>query len=173
MVTGLGIQKANGFLHQLTSFEFLVSFSITMRIFSSMRSLTVNLQKIFSLHNYEHVADVQLELEQLKTNCDHLWYEEIVEFAAHLGVPVSIPRIASRQVHRANVPADSPEVYYRRNHSWIMWPLKWKPDLDQFTRQKSSSFVSYLLILFFVHLLPSRMSGSRLTITSTALHRDE
>lgn len=66
------LTKADGFLHQVTSFEFLISFSITMRIFSTIRSLTVNLQKKTHdiLAAYEHVADVQLELELLKTNCE-------------------------------------------------------------------------------------------------------
>lgn len=55
-------------------------------------------------------------------------------FAAHLNVPVSTPRIASRQVHRANVPADSPETYYRRN---IM-----RPFLDHITSEMETRFGS-------------------------------
>ena len=51
-----------------------------------------------------------------------------------LSVPISIPRIASRQVHRANIPADSPEVYYRRN---IM-----RPFLDHVTSEMDSRFGS-------------------------------
>ena len=119
------IAKANGFLHQICSFQFLVSFSIAMRIFSSLRSLTVNLQKKTQsiLTAYEHVSDVQLELEILKTNCEeefHSWFEEIKTFADSLNTTVSTPRLASRQAHRSNVPAESPEVYYRRN---IMLPF--------------------------------------------------
>lgn len=66
------LTKANGFRHQVSSFEFLVSFNITMRIFSSLRSLTVNLQKKTHdiLAAYEHVSDVQLEMELLKINCE-------------------------------------------------------------------------------------------------------
>ena len=39
------LTKANGCLHQLSSFQFLVSVSVTMRILSSVCSLTINLQK--------------------------------------------------------------------------------------------------------------------------------
>lgn len=39
------LTKARGFLHQLVSFEFLVTFNVTMRVLSSLRSLTVKLQK--------------------------------------------------------------------------------------------------------------------------------
>ena len=119
------LAKASGFLHQISSFQFLVAFSITMRIFSSLRSLTVNLQKKTHsiLTAYEHVSDVQLEFQLLKTNCEedfHSWFEEIKTFSDSLDIPVSTPRLASRQTHRSNIPGDTPEVYYRRN---IMLPL--------------------------------------------------
>ena len=131
------LTKANGFLRQLCSFEFLVTFCITMRILSSLRSLTVNLQKKANdiLAAYEHISDIMLELELLKTNCEeefHSWFDEIKTFADDLSIPVCTPRIAVRQVHRANVPADSPEVYYRRN---IMMPF-----LDHITNEMQARF---------------------------------
>ena len=39
------LTKAIGFLHQLAGFEFLVTFNVVMKVLSSLRSLTVNLQK--------------------------------------------------------------------------------------------------------------------------------
>ena len=131
------LTKANGFLHQLSSFQFLVSVSVTMRILSSIRSLTVNLQKKANdiLVAYEHVSDVLTELELLKINCDeefHSRFDEIKDFANKLSIPVTTPRISSRQVHRANVPADSPEVYYRRN---VMIPF-----LDHLSSEMQSRF---------------------------------
>ena len=39
------VTKANGFLHHITTFEFLVSFSVAMRLLSSLRGLTIKLQK--------------------------------------------------------------------------------------------------------------------------------
>lgn len=73
------LTKANGFLRQLCSFEFLITFCITMRILSSLRSLTVNLQNRTNdiLVAYEHISEVMLELELLKTNCEeefHSWF---------------------------------------------------------------------------------------------------
>lgn len=114
------LTKARGFLHQLVSFEFLVTFNVTMRVLSSLRSLTVKLQKKSSdiLAAYEHVPEVVTDLELLKINCEeefHLWYCEIKTLADELSIPITTPRIAARQVHRSNIPADSPEVYYRRN----------------------------------------------------------
>ena len=111
------LTKARGFLHQLVSFEFLVTFNVTMRVLSSLRSLTVKLQKksIDILAAYEHVSEVITDLELLKTNCEeefHLWYCEIKTLAEELNIPIATPRITARQVHRSNIPADSPEAYY-------------------------------------------------------------
>ena len=91
-----------------------------MRILSSLRSLTVKLQKASNdiLAAYELVSEVQLDLELLQINCEeefHLWFNEVKTLADELDIAVSTPRITARQVHRANIPADSPEVYYRRN----------------------------------------------------------
>ena len=52
--------------------------------------------------------------------------------ADDLNIPVCTPRIAVRQVHRANVPADSTEAYYRRN---IMMPF-----LDHITSEMQARF---------------------------------
>ena len=114
------LTKARGFLHQLVSFEFLVTFNVTMRVLSSLRSLTIKLQKKSSdiLAAYEHVSDVITDLELLKINCEeefYLWYCEIKTLGDGLKIPIATPRIAARQVHRSNIPADSPEAYYRRN----------------------------------------------------------
>ena len=117
--------KARGFLHQLVSFEFLITFNVTMRILSSLRFLTVKLQKKSNniLTAYEHVSDVLMDLELLKTNFEdefHLWFTEIKVLAEGLNIAIATPRTTSRQVHHSNIPADTPETFYRRN---IMIPL--------------------------------------------------
>ena len=64
------------------------------------------------------MSDVHCDLELLKINCEeefHQWFSEIKTLADELNIPVSTPRTVARQVHHDNAPADSPEVYYRRN----------------------------------------------------------
>ena len=90
-------------------------------VLSSLRSLTIKLQKKANdiLAAYDLVSDVELELQLLKVKCDdefHVWFEETKNLADELCIQVSTPRIASRQTHRSNIPADSPEAYYRRNN---------------------------------------------------------
>ena len=168
------LTKANGFLRQLTSFDFLISFSISMRILSSLRCLTINLQKktLDVLSAYERVSDVQLEMELLKTNCEaefHTWFEEIKAFADSLDIPVSTPRYTSRQVHRANIAADSPEVYYHRN---IMIPF-----LDHITTEMETRFGPiHQQKIKLLGLVPSisvsyNSSSIRSAISSIALYR--
>ena len=71
----LTLTKARGFLHQLLRFEFLLTFNVTMRILSILRSLTQKKSNDI-LAAYEYVSEVQMDLELLKTNCEdefHLW----------------------------------------------------------------------------------------------------
>lgn len=126
-----------GFLHQLVSFEFLVTFNVTIRVLSSLRSLTVKLQKKSSdiLAAYEHVSKVVTDFELLKINCEeefHLWYCEIKTLADEFSIPITTPRVAARQVHRSNIPADSPEAYYQRN---LVIPF-----LDHIVKQSTERF---------------------------------
>ena len=131
------LTKARGFLHQLNSFEFFISFNVTMRIMSSLRTLTVKLQKksIDILAAYDLVAGVHSDLELMKINCEvefHEWFEEIKSLADDFNITVCAPRTAARQDHRENAPADCPEVYYRRN---LMIPF-----LDHITTELENRF---------------------------------
>ena len=158
------LPEANGFLHQLTSFEFLISFSVTMRILSSIRSQTINLQKATDiLAAYERVQDVQVEIELLKTNCEakfHYWFDEIKAFADELNIPVGVPRTSLRQIHRANAPADSPETYYHRN---VMIPF-----LDHISSEMQARFGPIQQTkIKMVGLIPS----TAVTYSSTSIRR--
>ena len=88
-----------------------------MRVLSSLRSLTIKLQKKSTdiLAAYEHVSEVVTDMELLKINCEeefHLWFCEIKTLMGdELNIPIATPRIAVRQVHCSNIPADSPEAY--------------------------------------------------------------
>uniref|UniRef100_A0A1X7V4Q2 Uncharacterized protein n=1 Tax=Amphimedon queenslandica TaxID=400682 RepID=A0A1X7V4Q2_AMPQE len=133
------LTKARGFLHQLQSFEFFVTFQVTMTVLSSLRSLTIKLQKKSQdiLAAYEEVGGVMSYFEVLKTNCEeefHHWYTDITVLAEKLCITVNTPRISGRQAHRSNIPADSPEVFYRQN---LVVPF-----LDRITSELTKRFGS-------------------------------
>lgn len=43
------------------------------------------------------------------------WYDEAIEKAQHIDVTPHVPQLTGRQTQRNNVPATSPEEYYRRS----------------------------------------------------------
>ena len=42
-------------------------------------------------------------------------YKHAVRGARNVNVDPTLPRVAGRQIHRCNAPADNPEQYYQRN----------------------------------------------------------
>lgn len=42
-------------------------------------------------------------------------YKHAVRVARNVNVNPTMPRVAGRQIHRCNAPADNPEQYYQRN----------------------------------------------------------
>ena len=45
------------------------------------------------------------------------WFLTITELLSEVGMEPSVPRRCGRQIHRSNVPADTPSEYYRRTIS--------------------------------------------------------
>ena len=52
-------------------------------------------------------------------------YKHAVRVARNVNVDPTLPRVAGRQIHRCNAPADNPEQYYQRNVNHI------KAELDE------------------------------------------
>ena len=114
-----------------------MAFNITLRILSFLCLLTIKLQKKSNdvLAAYELVFTVWLDIELLKSNCEkefHLWFGEMTTLAEKLYISASTPRIAPRQVHCFNAPADTPECYYCWN---IVLPF-----LDHITTELEGRF---------------------------------
>ena len=87
-----------------------------MHILDLTRPLTLKLQRkeIDLLKAKDEIALLKHALADMQRNIDvrhHQLYVEAVELAACIGVQPSMPRVAVRQVHRANAPAADPEVY--------------------------------------------------------------
>ena len=71
------------------------------------------------------LLDVKSEVNLVMDKCTKFWsninvehqklHSEAVEMATRVGETPSMPRIVTRQIHRANFPASTPEAYYRIN----------------------------------------------------------
>ena len=57
-------QKATGFSYQVSSFNFFIAISVTMRLLSTLRSVTVKLQhrSLDIISAYEQINAVQMNL---------------------------------------------------------------------------------------------------------------
>jgi len=118
---GETISKANGFLYQLESSPFLISFKILLEALSSLRALTLKLQMqaIDVLYAYKEVKNTIKSLKEMRENSQRE-FNKIFTSANKLGQDLhgcsfrlTHPRINRRQVHRDNAQVSSTEEYYR------------------------------------------------------------
>ena len=118
---GETITKANGFLYQLQSSPFLISFKILLEVMCCLRGLTkkLQLQAIDVFYAYKEVNSVVLTLKGMRNDSEREFHK-IFDEATKLGKSLhgedyllSLPRITGRQSYRGNPSVSSPEDYYR------------------------------------------------------------
>ena len=113
-------QKATSLLTAITQCEFLMAFMITKQGFGFIKGLTISLQSHSKdiCNAYSEVDNVIHTLCEIreKINSHHKkWYDTATTLGSAVNTLPSIPRRCSRQRGRSNVPANTPEVYYRRS----------------------------------------------------------
>ena len=119
---GETVMKANGFIHQLESSTYLISFKILLECLTHVRGLTVKLQMqaIDVLYAYKQVSYVISSLKSLRESAISTFCR-IFKETTHLGkslhgedFEIKKPRLNARQVYRDNVEASSSaENYFR------------------------------------------------------------
>ena len=82
------------------------------------KGLSVKLQGRYVdvAYAYRHVEDVKDILKQTRSMVDsfhNLVYKEALKLASSVGVKEKVPRFASIQDHRQNIPSDSAQEYYK------------------------------------------------------------
>ena len=112
-------RKASSLHIGTISFPFIVTLIVVSRCLEVTRPLTVQLQEsaIDAGAAREKVSRLYVHLEKMRHKVDvrhELWYQEAVAIAESVQTEPQRPRIAGRQFHRANTPADSPLRYYKR-----------------------------------------------------------
>ena len=86
-------------------------------VLAYIRGLTVMLQQrsLDIVQGIELVQDVQEQLKELREEVDDwhaIWFQLAVDMTEEVGTEKpSIPRRCNKQTQRANVDAESPEVY--------------------------------------------------------------
>ncbi|XP_068697378.1 52 kDa repressor of the inhibitor of the protein kinase-like [Montipora foliosa] len=87
--------EAVALLASLATFDFIVSFIVLYEFLSHLSGVTVKLQG--------------QSIDIIKA------YQEVEIRACNVNVDPTIPRLAGRQSHRCNAPAEKPKQYYQRN----------------------------------------------------------
>jgi hypothetical protein len=113
-------RKASYLLIGTSSFSFISALIIVSRCLEVTRPLTVQLQEaaIDAGAAREKVSRLYVHLERMRSEVDvrhQQWYEEAVSLARSVETDPQRPRVAGRQHHRANTPADTPLEYYKRD----------------------------------------------------------
>lgn len=115
------ITKANGFLFQLQSPLFLVSFQILLQVFQILRELTIKLQSraIDVVSAYKLVKSVISTLISMRSSSTAEFKKQFVEAGRIAKLlhgdqfELTTPRLSGRQRHRSNPSSSNPEEYYR------------------------------------------------------------
>ena len=111
--------EANTLHFAITNFQFVVTLVTVKNLMGYTKALSVNLQGRAQdvIHAYNSVNNVILTLNDVRANVDGKfkdWFSQACKMAEKVGVQPSTPRTCGRQQHRQNLPADTPEEYYRR-----------------------------------------------------------
>ena len=121
---GETVTKASGFLYQLESSPFFVSFVILLEVLLNLRELTCKFQMraVDVLYGHREVKRVVSTFEKMRRNSEQE-FRRIYRQATKLGkdlngreFELSTPRLSKRQVHRANPDLSSTEDCYRVTH---------------------------------------------------------
>ena len=155
---GETITKANGFLFQLQSSLFLVSFQILVQVFHILKELTIKLQlkAIDVVSAYKLVNNVVSRFKSMRAN-SVIEFKKQFEEAARIGkqlhgdqFELTTPRLSGRQRHRSNPPSSTPEEYYRIT--------LYDEFLSHVVSELEERFVnnpSHSITIGLLHLLPS------------------
>ena len=111
--------EATQFLNSLIKFEFVIGMIALYRLLHTVAGITQKLEDRTTdvIDAYQNVntciEDIQLLRENVNLESDVI-FKQALRMADQLNVEPNIPRVAEKQIYRDNVPANSPEEYYKR-----------------------------------------------------------
>ncbi|XP_069104128.1 52 kDa repressor of the inhibitor of the protein kinase-like [Argopecten irradians] len=134
-----GAADASSLLNSVCTFDFLVCLIIVHKCLGYLRGLSKSLQErtLDVGRALKNVTLVKASLQSCRDDIDNVhqeWFQEAVALAEELDIPISKPRTCGRQSKRNNVPAQSPEDYYRKSISI--------PVLDHLLEEMKTRFTS-------------------------------
>ena len=113
-------REVTSFLNALTKFEFIVGIIVLYRLMHPAAGLTNKLQgrNIDIIEAYESatrsIEGMKYVQESIDNEFDQI-FKQAERMAIKLDVQQSLPRSVAKQMHRNNVPADTPKEYFKRS----------------------------------------------------------
>ena len=110
--------RTQGILASVRNFEFAVSLVTLKNVLEPLRGITAKLQKR-DLDIYEAFCNIDSAIDDVTSNRLNIdtrypiWYQEMLRISKSAGGEETLPRIAAKQLHRANHPANTAIDFYR------------------------------------------------------------
>jgi len=113
------ISKANDLYHCMKQSDFIVFLVVCKELLAYTRGLTTKLQvkKLEAYHAYKDIDFVLSTLKKVREEIEsnhNKWFDTATELAQKVDTLLTQPRISACQQGRVNVPAETPEEYFRR-----------------------------------------------------------
>jgi hypothetical protein len=149
------LTDARGLLLAITTTDFISALVITNSCLKYLQALTSNLQAETKdiVAAVKEIDSIISTLQDVRVNISTYhasWYSVVETMCSDVSTEPSIPRRCGRQIHRSNIPADTPSEYYCRT---ISIPL-----LDHLLSEMQSRFTTHHQIaLLGLCIVPSVM----------------
>ena len=137
----------------MTTTDFLCALVVTNSCLNYLQALTSNLQAeakdiVAAVKEIDCVIATLQDVRDNVSTHHRRWYSSVERMCSDVGTVPSLPRRSGRQIHRSNVPADTPSEYYCRSLSI--------PLLDHLLSEMRSRFSSHQqTALLGLSLVPS------------------
>lgn len=115
---------------------------ISVNIFD-VRKHIQDLTDIFKNHRLTHSEIFREIFLDVKTTCDSL------------GLDIKMPRICNKQIHRSNIEAETPEIYFRRNIFCPYLDSLIESIEDRFSQKNSNAYMLFKLHPKYISTLTS------------------
>ena len=112
-------KEATAYINTFTSFEFIVGITSLYRLLHPLASITQKLlgRTIDIVKVYQEVQSCVLDMRVVRHKIEVEFlviHRQAERIATSFDVSPSVPWTVSRQMYRSNIPASTPEEYYRR-----------------------------------------------------------
>ena len=135
----------------MTTTDFICAVVITNSCLKYLQALTLSLQAqvkdiVTTVNEIDNVTTIlQIVRDNIGTHHSQ-WFSTVEKMCADVGTKPSLPRRSSRQIHRSNVPADTPSKYYCHSISIPMLDYLLSEIKTHFTTHQKTALLGLCIV---------------------------